>query len=329
MLPSAAVAIAPALSSFAPPASAKKSSGTPRASTHTLTPWPAWFSAAARVLAGPAAGRTRCRRARRSAPSRRPRPPAAARPPRSSRSRRRASCAIRATGVPSPDLTPHVPGDRLVERRRPVAEAPARARRPRGAARRTSRRRRSSGGTRAWRRRPPARSRTPRSRGRRARARGRPPPGRRATPRRGRRGPRAPARRARSAGSWRRAAASSAPTTPLELAEVAGVDRPRAVDPLAAEHPAHPGGERVVLAGHAVAVGLRPHRRLAVGHPRAAHVEVEPAERVALHPHAAADPVARLQHRHRAAARLELTGGDEATEARADHHDVAQVPPPP
>ena len=63
----------------------------------------------------------------------------------------------------------------------------------------------------------------------------------------------------------------------LELAEVTGVDRPRAVDPLAAEHPAHPRGERVVLARHAVAVGLRPDGRLAVGDPRAAHVEVEPA----------------------------------------------------
>jgi hypothetical protein len=84
-----------------------------------------------------------------------------------------------------------------------------------------------------------------------------------------------------------------------------------------------------VLAEHAVAVGLGPHGGLAVGDPRAAHVEVEPPERVALHPHAAADPVAGLQHRHGAAARLELTGGDEATEARADHHDVAQVPPPP
>ena len=55
-VPSAMVSIAAAASSFAPPASAKKSSGTPRASTHALTPCPAWFSAAARAFAGPSGG---------------------------------------------------------------------------------------------------------------------------------------------------------------------------------------------------------------------------------------------------------------------------------
>ena len=56
-----------------------------------------------------------------------------------------------------------------------------------------------------------------------------------------------------------------------------------------------------MLADDAVAVGLRPHVALHVRDPRAAHVEVEPAEGAALQPHPPADPVARLEHEHRPA----------------------------
>ena len=82
----------------------------------------------------------------------------------------------------------------------------------------------------------------------------------------------------------------------LELAEVGDVDRQRARVALVAEAPAHAGRQRVVLAHGAVAIGLRPDVALHVGEPRAAHVEVEPAQRVALQPDAPADPVARLEH---------------------------------
>ena len=74
----------------------------------------------------------------------------------------------------------------------------------------------------------------------------------------------------------------------------------------------------------AVAIRLRPHVRLAVGQPGAAHVEVEAGKRVAPGPDAAADPVARLQHRHIVAARLGLARGDEPREPGADDDDVAQ-----
>ena len=77
-----------------------------------------------------------------------------------------------------------------------------------------------------------------------------------------------------------------------------------------------------MLARDAVAVGLGPHVALHVGDPGAAHVEVQPAQRVALQPHATADPVARLEHPHRAAAGLQLAGRDEAREAGADDEDV-------
>jgi hypothetical protein len=77
-----------------------------------------------------------------------------------------------------------------------------------------------------------------------------------------------------------------------------------------------------VLARDPVAVGLRPYVVLRVGHPGTAHVEVEPAQRAALQPCPPADPVARLEHPDRAAARLELAGGDEAREAGADDEDV-------
>ena len=83
---------------------------------------------------------------------------------------------------------------------------------------------------------------------------------------------------------------------PLELAEVGDVDRERTVVPLVAEAPAHARRQRVVLACDAVALGLGPDVALHVGDPGAAHVEVEPAQRVALQPDAAADPVARLEH---------------------------------
>jgi hypothetical protein len=110
----------------------------------------------------------------------------------------------------------------------------------------------------------------------------------------------------------------------LELAEVAGLERERPVDPLPADHPPHLAGQLVVLAQRAVALRLPPHRGLAVGEPRAAHVEVEAGERVVLRPHAAADPVARLQHRHGMPARLQLPRGDEPGEPGADDDDVAQ-----
>ena len=77
-----------------------------------------------------------------------------------------------------------------------------------------------------------------------------------------------------------------------------------------------------MLALDAVAVGLGPDVGLHVGDPGAAHVEVEPAQRAALQPRAAADPVARLQDADRLAARLELARGDEPRQAGADHEDV-------
>ena len=66
-----------------------------------------------------------------------------------------------------------------------------------------------------------------------------------------------------------------------------------------------------MLARDAVAVGLRPHVGLHVGDPGAAHAEVDAPQRAALQSHPPADPVARLEHEHRAAARLQLAGGDE------------------
>ena len=112
----------------------------------------------------------------------------------------------------------------------------------------------------------------------------------------------------------------------LELAEIADVDRQRALDPLLAEAPPHARRQRVVLARDSVAVGLGPHVALHVGEPGTAHVEVESAQRAALHPHAPADPVARLEHPHRAAAGLQLAGRDEAREAGADDEDVDHGP---
>jgi hypothetical protein len=67
---------------------------------------------------------------------------------------------------------------------------------------------------------------------------------------------------------------------------------------------------RVALAAH----GRRLHPRVALGdagHRRGEHDLTPPA-----------DPVARLEHANRAAARLQLTGGDEAREAGADDEDV-------
>ena len=140
------------------------------------------------------------------------------------------------------------PGDRLVQGRRPVAEAPARARRPRDGARPTSRRRRSSGGTRAWRRRRPG-AEPQAAIQRSASSRTRPP-----TPCASSHAEAGTSRSSRpcasggSAGSWRRAAASSAATTrsssprsPVSTGHARSIRSP-------AEHPAHPRGERVVLA---------------------------------------------------------------------------------
>ena len=122
--------------------------------------------------------------------------------------------------------------------------------------------------------------------------------------------------------SWRRAAASSAATARSNAPEVLHAEREEPRAPLPAEHPLHVGGQRVVLARDAVAVALRPHVRLAVRHPGAAHVEVEAAQGVALQPHAPADPLARLQHGHAPPAGLEVARRDEAGEPGADDEDV-------
>ena len=110
------------------------------------------------------------------------------------------------------------------------------------------------------------------------------------------------------------------------LWKVLDADRQRALDDRVAYPPAHAGRQRIVLARDAVAVGLRPDVRLAVGDPGAAHVEVESGERAALDPEAAADPVARLDHGDLAAGRLEVAGGDETRQPRPDDDHVEHAP---
>ena len=88
----------------------------------------------------------------------------------------------------------------------------------------------------------------------------------------------------------------------LELAEVADVDRQRAVDPLAAETQRTLRGQRVVLARRRRSGRPRPRRGAGTSATQAPPMSrSSPRERVALQPDAAADPVARLQHAHRAA----------------------------
>ena len=104
---------------------AQRSSGTPRASTHALTPWPAWLRVAGRTLGGGEPGRERDRgqHAERDGHDRAPRAMAVAGrgrdrdrvPPLLDAAHRRAEH----------DLAAHVGGDRLVERRRAAREAPA------------------------------------------------------------------------------------------------------------------------------------------------------------------------------------------------------------
>ena len=126
-------------------------------------------------------------------------------------------------------------------------------------------------------------------------------------------------------GSWRRAAASSAATARSSSPSCSTPTGSARSSRCVAEAPAHARRQRVVLALDAVAVGLGPDEALRVGDPRAAHVEVEPAQRAALQPDAPADPVARLEHAHAVPARLELAGGDQPGETGADHEHVGQA----
>ena len=279
----ASCSIAPAKSNRVPWPSAQRSSGTPRAITHALTPWPAWLRAAAARFAAGSAGVnaidgstpigtvTTARAAGCASPSAvvtvTP-PPSLRRSPRPARRARtspRTSAAIASYSA-----------------RGAGREAPAEHGGLEVAPDASGRRRRSSAGSRASTRRAgaPTRRRRSRTAAGRARAAARPSAGHPVA--RGDVQVLEPLRVGRPVGVVAARGGEQRGDGALELAEVGDVDRERPLDQLAAEAPVHARRQRVVLAHDAVAVGLGPDVALHVGDPRAAHVEVEPAQRVAL-----------------------------------------------